>query len=176
MKFRNPAREIRTIKALLEGAEAESRRAGESMPGAEHLLLAALALPDGTARIAFERIGADPDAVRPAIAAQHAEALRAIGITDVDDEILDGAPTDLDALPTGVFRATAPAQAAFRASVDLAKSQKPSRLVGAHVVAVIAEMEHGTAARALNVLAIDRKALAASARLEFEEPPAARTA
>lgn len=176
MKLGNPVREIRTIKALLEGAEAESRRAGESMPGAEHLLLAALALPDGTARSAFARIGADADAVRQAIAAQHSEALRAIGITDVGDESLDGEPIGTMPPAIGVFRATAPAQAAFRASVDLAKSRRPSRLVGAHVVAVIAEMEHGTAARTLDALGIDRSALAASARLEFEAPPVARTA
>lgn len=174
MKLGNPVREIRTIKALLEGAEAESRRAGETMPGAEHLLLAALALPDGTARAAFARIGVDPDEVRPAIAAQHTEALRAIGIA-VGDDIFDASAIDAMAPATGVYRATGPAQAAFRASVDLAKSQKPSRLVGAHVVAVVAEMEHGTIARTLDALGIDRPALAASARMEFESPPVVRT-
>jgi ClpA/ClpB-like protein len=50
------------------------------MPGAEHLLLAALELPDGTARRAFERVGADPNALRQAIEEQHAEALCAVGI------------------------------------------------------------------------------------------------
>ena len=175
MKLGNPVREIRTIKALLEGAEEESRRAGETMPGVEHLLLAALALPDGTARRAFARIGVEPDDVRRAISSQHTDALRAIGITGVDDEILDASTLDAMAPASGVFRATAPAQAAFRASVDLAKSQTPSRLVGAHVVAVIAAMEHGTAARTITALGIDRHALAASARLEFESSPVART-
>lgn len=176
MKLGNPVREIRTIKTLLSGAEAEARRAGEAVPGPEHLLLASLALPDGSARRAFEHVGADPDALRPAIAAQHAEALRALGITSVSDEALDAAA--LDAMPSakGVFRATAPAQAAFRAAVDLAKTDKPSRLVGAHVVAAVAEIEHGTAPRTLHAMGIDRHALALAARQELKPPSVARTA
>jgi hypothetical protein len=66
VKLRNPVRDMRTIKTLMTGAEAEALEAGESVPGAEHLLLSALALPDGSARRAFERVGADPDELRAA--------------------------------------------------------------------------------------------------------------
>src|SRR5687767_10675111 len=75
MKLTKRVRDVRTINMLLTGAEAEARRAGESLPGAEHLLLSAIALPDGSARRAFERVGADPDRLQAAIAAQHADAL-----------------------------------------------------------------------------------------------------
>ncbi|MGZ8686798.1 MAG: Clp protease N-terminal domain-containing protein [Gaiellaceae bacterium] len=176
MKLADPVREMRTIKELLEGAEAESRRVGESMPGPEHLLLAALALPDGSARRVFERLGVDPDELRPAIAAQHAEALRAIGIALVDDEALDAASADSMPPARGLYRTTAPAQAAFRAAVDLAKTRKPSRLVGAHIVAAVAELEHGTAARTLRSMGIERHALAIAARQELESSPVAHTA
>ncbi len=84
MGLKSPVRDIRTINRLLGGAEAEARRKGESLPGAEHLLLAALALPEGSARRAFERVGADPDRLADAIAAQHADALAAIGIEAPD--------------------------------------------------------------------------------------------
>ncbi|MGZ8476106.1 MAG: Clp protease N-terminal domain-containing protein, partial [Candidatus Limnocylindria bacterium] len=47
---------MRTIKKLLTDAEVEARAMGEAEPGAEHLLLAALDLPDGSARRAFERL------------------------------------------------------------------------------------------------------------------------
>lgn len=167
MKLKNPVRDIRTINALLTRAEAEAHEAGETMPGAEHLLLSALELPDGTARRAFERLGADPDELRSAIAAQHAQALRAIGIEPVNDEVLDVPDGRGAGPPTGVFRATASAQAAFRAAVDLAKAQK-SPLLGAHVVAAIARMEHGTAARALRVMGIDRHALATASQEELD--------
>lgn len=158
----------RSIKKLLTGSEAEAHEAGETLPGAEHLLLSALSLPDGSARRAFERLGADPHDLRSAIAGQHAEALRAIGIEPVSDDVLDAPAGRAVAPATGVFGATASAEAAFRAAVDLAKAEKPSNLVGAHVVAAIAEMEHGTAARALGAMGVDRHALAIAAQQELD--------
>ena len=83
-----PIGDVRTIKALLTGAENEALRDGQTTPGAEHLFLSALALPEGSARRAFARIGIDPDGLRAAITAQHVEALGAIGI--------DAAPEDSD--------------------------------------------------------------------------------
>lgn len=166
-KLSRPIRDVGTIKRLLTGAEAEAHAQGESLAGAEHLLLAALELPDGTARRAFERVGAAPDDLRSAIATQHAEALRAIGIEPVSDELLDaelgtGAPAG-----TGPLRTGASAQTAFRAAVDLAKADGPSPLLGAHVVAAVAQIEHGTAARTLSGMGIDRDALATAAREEL---------
>jgi ATP-dependent Clp protease ATP-binding subunit ClpA len=166
MKLTKPVRDIRIISKLLSGAEAEAQRAGESMPGAEHLLLSALALPDGSARRAFERVGADPDQLRPAIVAQHADALRGIGIEPPDDASLDATDTPE---ATGVFRSNASARTAFHEASRMARSEKSKRLVGAHVVAAVAQMEHGTAPRALTVLGIDRTALAAAACEEIDE-------
>lgn len=158
MKLGNPVREIRTIKRLLTGAEAEAQRMGEILPGAEHLLLSALALPDGSARRAFGRLGADPDRLREAIGAQHSQALRGIGIEPV--EALEAMPAPD---PTGPMRSQASLQGTFQAAVALAKATRPSRLVGAHVVVAVAEMEHGTAARSLSGMGIDCGALAAAA-------------
>jgi ATP-dependent Clp protease ATP-binding subunit ClpA len=155
--------DMRTIRTLLEGAEAEANRAGESMPGAEHLLLAALELPDGTARRAFERAGADPSALRQAIEEQHAEALRAVGI-DADARAEGGVSVAPRA--TGVYRSSGSAQSAFQAAGKLARESR-SQLVGAHVVLAIAAMEHGTAIRAVRGLGIDVDALAAAAREEL---------
>jgi ATP-dependent Clp protease ATP-binding subunit ClpA len=163
MRLKNPFRDMRTIKMLLDGAEAEAGRAGESMPGAEHLLLAALDLPDGTARGALERAGADPSTLRQAIEEQHAEALRAIGI-DADG----GAEPTVFAAPrtNGVYRSSGSAQSAFQAAGKLAR-KSGSQLVGAHVVLAITGMEHGTAIRAVRSLGIDVDALAAAAREEI---------
>jgi ATP-dependent Clp protease ATP-binding subunit ClpA len=166
MTLSNPVRDVRTIKKLLSGAEIEAQQAGESLPGAEHLLLSALALPDGSARRVFERVGADADQLRTAIAAQHADALRAIGIEPPDDAALDAAVGSDTPSPTGAFRSNASARSAFQAASKMARSDKPSRLIGAHVVAAVAQMEHGTATRALTVMGIDRAALAAAARDE----------
>jgi ATP-dependent Clp protease ATP-binding subunit ClpA len=176
MKLRNPVRDMRTIKRLLTGAEAEAHQAGESVPGAEHLLLSALELPDDSARRAFERVGADPDGLRAAIAAQHADALRAIGIEPPDDAALDTGAGKEPPAPTGVFRSSASAQSAFQAASKMARSGRSTPLVGAHVVAAVADMEHGTAARALTAMGVDRGELAAAAREEAGAPTTLRPA
>jgi ATP-dependent Clp protease ATP-binding subunit ClpA len=164
----NPLDAMRTIKKLLTDAETEARAMGVAEPGAEHLLLAALNLPDGSARRAFERAGADPDGVRPAIVDEQAQALVGIGFEAESARTLS-APTPLDP-PTGrgVYRAGASAQEAFQAASALAAKDGPFRLNGAHVVAAVAEMEHGTAARVLQVMGVERQALAEAARAELE--------
>jgi ATP-dependent Clp protease ATP-binding subunit ClpA len=162
VKLPNPVREIRTINELLAGADAAARRMGDVAPGPEHLLLSALAMDDGTARRAFARAGADPDALEAAVAAQHDAALRAIGVEPV---ALD--PADVDAgPPKGVYKSTPPAQRAFQEAVKLSRQVKPSRLLGAHVVAAVAEERKGTAARTLQAMGVDPAALADAARAE----------
>jgi ATP-dependent Clp protease ATP-binding subunit ClpA len=157
--------EFRTIRELLEGAERLAQQSGDAQPGAEHLLLSALSLPDGTARRAFERLGANPDDLQSAIAAQHADALQAVGIELGAGESVAPAPE-----ARGVYLSTPSAQTAFRRAVELSKHPKPRRLLGAHVVAAVAEIERGTAARALRRMGVDREKLAASARDELAAP------
>jgi ATP-dependent Clp protease ATP-binding subunit ClpA len=157
--------EIQTIKQLLEGAERLAQQSGESHPGAEHLLLSALALPDGTARRAFERLGVDPDGLPSAIAAQHDDALRAVGIK-VDAQNLDVPAPEA----RGVYLSTPSAQTAFKRAVELSGKPKPRRLRGAHVVLAVTEMERGTVARALSRMGVDREKLAVAARDELAVP------
>lgn len=157
--------EVLTIRQLLEGAELLAHEAGEALPGPEHLLLSALALPDGTARRAFQRLGADPDGLGAAIAAQHDDALRAVGI-----QVDAARPVVPAPKARGVFNSTPSAQAAFRRAVELGKSPKPRRLQGAHVVLAVTEMERGTVARALSRMGVNRTELAAAAREELATP------
>ncbi|MEX0625817.1 MAG: Clp protease N-terminal domain-containing protein [Chloroflexota bacterium] len=154
--------EFQTIRQLLEGAERLANESGEALPGPEHLLLSALALPDGTARQAFERLGADPDGLEAAIAGQHADALRAVGIQVDGDGPVVPAPE-----PRGVFHSMPSAQAAFRRAVELSKASKPRRLLGAHVVLAITETGRGTMVRALDRMGVNREELAAAAREEL---------
>ncbi len=77
-----------TIKALCERAEHHALQDQQREPGAEHFLLSALDLPDGTARRAFARVGADASDLPPAIARQYAEALRPLGLDPLLSERL----------------------------------------------------------------------------------------
>jgi ATP-dependent Clp protease ATP-binding subunit ClpA len=140
------------IGALCRRAEDHARRDGQTEPGAEHFLLAAVDLPDGTARRAFERVGADPAGLTSAIAAQYAGALSSLGL-DLDDspEVPGAAQRLYSAAPSG--REVMQLLAAGRRHDD------PPPLVGAHVVAVVAAMQHGVAARTLRAMGVDREAL-----------------
>jgi ATP-dependent Clp protease ATP-binding subunit ClpA len=164
VKLPNAVRNIQTISALLKAAEAEALATGEDLPGAEHLLLSTLGLEDGTARRAFAAVGADPDGLREAIAAQHAEALRAIGIDPVAGDPLD--PPGEARPARRAYRAAPSGQAALHSAVELQKRRKGSRLLGAHVVAAVAGMEHGSAPRALRALGVAPAELAEAARRE----------
>lgn len=65
--FMTKLRDARTIKTLCERAEVHALRDQQQKPGAEHFLLAALDLEDGTARLAFSRAGAAPEGLHTAI-------------------------------------------------------------------------------------------------------------
>ena len=159
----NAARDVRTIKRLLTQAEAEARGSGEEMPGPEHLLLAAIGLPDGTAARALQRFGIDSPRLRAAIEEVHASALATAGI---DVLHAPDSPPALRGSATGPFRSTAQAQQVFQEAVALSTSTKPRRLQGAHVVAAACDLRHGTVARALAALGVERDQLHEAARAE----------
>lgn len=155
------ARDVRTIRLLLTGAEEEARRSGEEMPGPEHLLLSALALPDGSAARALREVGVEHAQLAAAIEQVHAGALAAVGI---DAEQGPGATAELHGRARGSFRSTPQAQQVFRAAVALSKTARPAQLSGADVVAAICDLERGTVARALVTLGVDRDRLRRAAQ------------
>ena len=146
---------ISTIKRLCERAEAHALQDQQREPGAEHFLLAALDLPDGTARLALEQAGVEPDALRAAIERQYADALRSIGLKA---GIPVGAP--MPANP-GVYRAAFSGRDIMQELAATRKDHSP--LLGAHVVGIVAGMPHGVAARALRALDIDPVVLKSTA-------------
>lgn len=148
-------RDIRLIADLLTTAENEARALGDAEPGAEHLLVASLTLNDASARIA---LGADAAAARDALRAVHADALAAAAVIDVSAE---------SPLPPaqGVYRSRVSTRDVFQRARTLAR-RSPTGLRSAHVLAAIAEREHGTAARVLLHLGVDRVALLESAIAE----------
>lgn len=170
MSIRNAARDARTIKHLLEGAEREALADGEELWGAEHLVLAALALAEGSARRAFERAGLDPDGYRAAIGRQHDAALASVGVEPCHAPAQT--PIQASAKRFGP-EGTANGRSLFQAAGALGRIGKDP-FSGAHVIIALTEMEHGTAVRALAAMGVDRAALARSAREELEGAAAVR--
>jgi ATP-dependent Clp protease ATP-binding subunit ClpA len=158
--------DMRTIKQLLTESERIARDLGEREPGAEHLLLSAMALPDGSGARAMATVGADADAVRSALVAEQADALVSAGMPRERAEAL-AVPEPLDDGDRPRIYAAGPtAREVFRAAGDRARASK-QRLAGAHVVAAIADVEHGTVARVLDRLGVDRQQLSEAARAEL---------
>ncbi len=159
-------RDIGTIKALCLGAEKHAHQCGEAKPGAEHFLLSALNLPDGSARRVFERIKIDPDRFHDSIRKQYSDALSSIGIDEAALGLGDTEAINVDS-STRLYNASPSGQAVFHKLVSMRKSDKNIPLLGAHVVRAIASMEQGVAARALRAMGVDQMALMAAIEAEL---------
>ena len=158
--------DIRFMQSLFPAAEAEAAALSEKEPGAEHLIMASLEFQEGSARRVFERVGADPDQFRQAVTSQHAASLRSIGIEDDGATVDDQMPPPPEE-PNSVYRSASSARQVFPEVVKLVKRDR-SRLSGAYILLVASQMEHGTTARALAMMGVDRRELAAAAQAEVE--------
>lgn len=147
--------DIRLIADLLTTAENEARALGDPEPGAEHLLIASLLVDDASARTA---LGFEAAAARDALRAVHADALSAAAVVDsASDASLPRA--------RGLYRSRVSTRDVFRRAKSLAR-RSPTGLRSAHVLIALAEREHGTAARVLTQLGVERDALIAAATAE----------
>ena len=152
---------MRTLSQLCTQAEVHARASGQAAPGAEHFLLAAIDLPDGSARRAFESIGADPAAVRSAIEQQYRNVLQGLGLGNA---ALPQAAA-LEPHAPGLYRAQPSGQELVQALARTRKDQG-GPLLGAHVVLAVAAMSQGVAARTLRAMGIDAARLAAAAQAQ----------
>lgn len=170
-------KDMGTLKALCLGAERYAHKNGEESPGAEHFLLSAIDLPDGTARRVFERFGVDRRQIEQAIADQHSEALASIGI-DASKLGIDESTLDIETPTRALYTAKPSAQSMMKALVALRKGDKARPLLGLHVVEVLSSRELGPVARTLRHLGVDRDALkeAVARELDDDTSPASQNA
>lgn len=138
------------MNTLLPAAERRAHEAGEARPGAEHLVLAALELPEDSARRAFTRAGADPDVFIAAVGGEVARVGTPVGRS------------------RGPLRTAPSAQRVFRRVVDLIREEK-SRLYGAYIVLAAAQSDDENTTRAIRAAGIQPEELAAAARAELDE-------
>ncbi len=158
--------DMATIKALATGAEAEARADQQRAPGAEHFLLAAMDLPDQSAKRALARLGIDREALRRGLAEQHAAALLRVGI---DAEAAEASRSGLPPLPqpTGLYDAAPSGREVMTELAALRKRGHKGGLLGAHVALVVGTMPRGVAARALEAAGVSGEQLATAARAEL---------
>ncbi len=176
MKWRKSGRsrigDIKTMNRLFPAADEAALADGQTSTGAEYLVIAALDLPDGSARRSFERAGSDPDDFAAAVRRQHADALRSVGIDGSTDADLDAHIPAPPETPMGAIRGGPSSHELFRNVVDMVRKEK-SQLHGAYIVLVAASLAHGTTRRALEAMQVDPERLAAAARTEVDAMNAA---
>lgn len=162
--LRQRVRDIGTLETLFKSAERHANAEGQTEPGAEHLVMAALEMHDGTARRALERFRLGPVEFRDAVARQYAEALRSVGIeTSPVAPIYGSSP-----VPTakGVYKAQPSAQDLVYNLTSVKPFSSSAPLLGADVLVAATAGRHTVAVRALRALGLDPEALAEAARAE----------
>jgi len=169
--IRQRFRDMGTIKTLCFEAEKLANADGQKEPGAEHFVLSALALPDGTARKAFERIDTDPDSFRAAIAQQYEDALQNLGIALPHDAVNTDEATPIST-SIGPYKTQPSAQALMQTltreiMVKEQKADSTAPLLSAHVVLAATSAQYGVAARAFRAMGIDPTKLAEAATAEI---------
>lgn len=146
-----------TMRALLEAAERESAAVGEAEPGAEHVVLAALAMPDRTAADTLAELGVDAAQLREAIEQVHVEALSGVGINHGQ------AATPVPA-GRGIYRAKGSTRDLLTATAAARRALGDRHFTSAHVLIGACELPHGTLPRALQRLGLNRDALGTAAQ------------
>ncbi len=150
--------DMATMRALLEAAEREAAAMGETEPGAEHVVLAALAMPDGTAAGAMAELGVDAARLRQAVDDVHAEALSVVGIADPPTPTPIQTPTG-----RGVYRSKGSTRDLLTATAEARKALRTKRFTSAHVLMGASTMAHGTLSQALARLDVDPETLRSTA-------------
>ena len=164
-------RDASTINAICTGAEKLANAEGQREPGAEHFVLSALELPDGTARRAFKRVHADPDGFRAAIARQYEDALQSIGMALPPEAAFADEAGPVAAGP-GLYKTQASADTLMQTLArDIMakehKSNSAASLLGAHVILAATSAQYGVAVRAIRAMGIDPTKLAEAATAEI---------
>lgn len=151
--------DAKLVSKLFNAAEQHALADQQPLAGAEHFLLAAFDLPDDTAQAAFDKIEVDPSELRAAIARQYQDAVSAVGIDAAEILANDTTPLPKKRL---AYKTSASGQEVAQLLAEDRHNHAP--LLGAHVVAAVAGMKRGVAARALHAMGVDAIKLRAAAQ------------
>jgi hypothetical protein len=167
-RIRNRAADMRTIAKLCQNAEQNALSDGLREPGAEHFLLAAYDLPDGTAASVFLDFGIDRATIVSAIEGQYGDALAGFGIGQTEG-LVEGAAEDSIGEVGGLYSAAPSGRTVMQALASLPRVDgKP--LQGVDVLIVLASQRHGTVPRAFRRLGIELDQLAQAAMTKRPGP------
>ena len=152
-RIRLRLKDMKTLIALGEGAKKHANLGGDEKVGAEHYVLSALELPDGSASRVFHRLGISAEDYCRSIEDQYKAALDAVGIS------AGNTPVEPIAETGGLVHVKGSGSELMKSLHALKQTDKDRALLGAHVLTVVGEMKHGAAIRAFRALGIDSSTL-----------------
>ena len=157
-KLRSRQADMKTLASVMEHSLAQAANAGEEIAGAHHLALAVFAMPDGAAETVMAELGTSGSAFEAEL-----KSLDATTLTDIGFEIVD---LDLESGPVPPKRlgkTDATYEAAIKAAYEFHNTGTYEPLSGAHLLAGIASVDLGVAARVFRALGVDRDEVVAAA-------------
>lgn len=165
-KLTQTFKDMGTIKMLCETAERIANGEHQKAPGAEHFVLAALELPDGSAQRVFAKLGLSANDFHQALRDVHRAALMAAGVNEA--HILDSEQS-VPPLPQpgDIYRAAPSGDAVLQGLAALRKHGVTGPLAGVHVLEVVAAMQHGPTVRAFSLLGRDPTSVMAAIQSEM---------
>ena len=153
---------MKTLTSLLEASMARSAEHGEVLAGAHQLALSALEMADRDAQRVLESLGSSADEFRSALHSLEANTLAALGL-EAGSQI---APIPIPRARVGKTDATF--EAALRGTYNFHNETGAyPALSSAHVLAGVASVDHGVAARVFSDMGLDRDAVVAACRTSF---------
>jgi hypothetical protein len=165
-KLTQTFKDMGTIKTLCEAAERIANAEYQTAPGAEHFVLAALELPDGSAARVLAKLGLTAVDFAEAVRQTHRVALEAAG---VDADHIHGSEHDVPPLPAAreIYNAAPSGQAVLKGLAALRK-RGTGRLTGVQVLEVVSAMQHGPTTRAFALLGRDAPTVMAAIQSEMK--------
>lgn len=164
-RLKQTFKDMGTIKTLCEAAERIANSEQQRTPAAEHFVLAALELPDGSAARVFQKLGITREAFAEALREQHRDRLRRAG---VNEALIASSEYAVPPLPRsdGSYDAAPSGQAVLKGLAALRKRGVSGPLIGVHVLEVVLAMQHGATAHAFRALGCGAVAVMAATESE----------
>lgn len=165
-KLTQTFRDMGTIKALCETAERIATAEHQTAPGAEHFVLAAQELPDGSAARVFDKLGLGAESFHEALREVHRAALAAAGVGEA--QVRDSEQSVPPLQQSGdIYRAAPSGQAVLQGLAALRKRGVTGPLIGVHVLEIVVAMQHGPTAQAFSLLGRDPASVMAAIQSEM---------
>lgn len=178
-KMKSRKNDMKTLSTLLESSIARSVDGGEPSAGAHHLVTSAFEMDDDTAIQALAALGKSPADFAESLESLEHDTLAGLGIEAPELPSTPGASNEVGVLEIDIperwhipkarlGKTDATFEAALKAIYEIHNEASDyRRLQSAHVLAGVAAVEYGIAARVFTAMGLERSAISDACRTKL---------